>query len=234
MARHRRAQRPSRAGLVTMTVVVIAAGAVVSRADTWWPEAGPFVTEAEVGEPVHVEPVRVTVHGARAATVLADGLNDLDSEGVWIAVDVTAAALDQPAGISGMMLRDRRGREYASSNRVTNPMIGSTFDPRVPERGEVVFEVPSDALGRFTLVVSPDAPGRTVPRAEAEMPLRVDEAADEPLTPRSRDLAEGQADTGARPEADGPREPSVHAACPPTRNDTVCLHRRSDAMAAAG
>lgn len=189
MARHRRVRRPSRAGLVAMTAVVVAAGAVASRADTWWPETRPFVTEAAVGEPVVVEPVRVTVHGARAATMLADGLDDLGSEGVWIAVDVTAAALDRPAAISGMALRDRRGREYAASARATNPMVGGPFDPQVPERGEVVFELPSDALGRLTLVISPDAPGRTVPRAEAELALRVDEAADEPLTPRPRELA---------------------------------------------
>ncbi|WP_116948700.1 hypothetical protein [Jiangella endophytica] len=190
MARHRRVKRPSRAGLVAMTVVVVAAGAVAARADTWWPQARPIVTGAAVGEAVVVEPVRVTVHGVRAATVLADGLDDLDTGGVWIAVDLTAAALDEPAAISGMALRDRRGREYASSNRVTNAMVGGPFDPLVPERGEVVFELPSDALGRLTLVISPDAPGRVVPRAEAELPLRVDEAADEPLTLRSRDLAE--------------------------------------------
>lgn len=189
-ARHRRVRGPSRAGLVAMTVVVVAAGAVAARADTWWPETRPFVAEAAAGEPVVVEPVRLTVHGVRAATVLADGLDDLDSEGVWIAVDLTAAALDRPAPISAMALRDRRGREYQASDRTTNPMIGSDFDPLVPERGEVVFELPSDSLGRLTLVISPDAPGRTVPRAEAELPLRVDEAADEPLAPRSRDLAE--------------------------------------------
>ncbi|WP_158602899.1 hypothetical protein [Jiangella rhizosphaerae] len=226
-ARHRRARRPSPAALAAMIAVVVAAGAVGARADTWWPRTGPFVDAAAAGEPVVVEPVRVTVHGARAATVLADGLDEKDSEGIWIAVDVTASALDEPAVIAGMALRDRRGREYASSNRATNPMIGTPFDPRVPERGEVVFEVPSDALGRLTLVISPDAPGRTVPRAEAEVALRVDEAGGEPLTPRPRELAEGQADIDARPGGGGPRERSIRAACASAGLDAVCLPRQS-------
>ncbi|PZF84605.1 hypothetical protein [Jiangella anatolica] len=190
MARHRRVQRPSAPALAAMVAVVVAAGVVGDRADAWWPRTRPFVGEAATRDSVVVEPVRVTVHGARAATVLTDGLADKDTDGVWVAVDVTAAALDEPAAISGMALRDRRGREYASSNRAGNPMIGNPFDPRVPERGEVVFELPSDALGPLTLVISPDAAGRAVPRAEAEVPLRVDEAAGEPLTPRPRDLAE--------------------------------------------
>lgn len=231
MARHRAVRRPSPAGLVAMIAVVIAAGVVGARAETWWPPAGPFVDEAAAGDSVVVEPVRVTVHGARAATVLADGLADKDSEGVWIAVDVTAAALGEPAAISGMALRDRRGREFASSNRATNAMIGNPFDPRVPERGEVVFELPSDALGRLTLVISPDAPGRTVPRAEAEVPLRVDEADAEPLTPRSRDLATGQAETDGRPGAEDPRESSVHAGCLWTGHEGGCLPRASDVIA---
>lgn len=190
MARHRRARRPSPAGLAAMIAVVLAVGVVGDRADTWWPRTGPFVDEAAAGDRAVVEPVEVTVHGARAATVLSDGLDEKQSDGVWIAVDVTAAALDEPAAISGMALRDRRGREFASSNRADNPMIGNPFDPRVPERGEVVFELPSDALGRLTLVISPDAPGRAVPRAETEVAVRVEEAGDEPLEPRSRDLAE--------------------------------------------
>lgn len=172
-----------------MALIVVAAGAVASRAETWWPPTSPFVRAAAVGEPVTVEPVRVTVHGARAATVLADGLGELTSDGSWVAVDITAAALAEPAPIMGMALRDREGREYEQTDRATNAMVGAAFDPLVPERGEVVFEVPADALGELTLVISPESPGRMVPRAEAEVPLTVDEVADEPLTPRVRELA---------------------------------------------
>jgi hypothetical protein len=189
MARHRRIRRPSRPGLLAMSLLVVAAGAVASRAETWWPPTGPFVQAAAVGEPVAVEPVRVTVHGARAATVLVNGLDELSSGGSWVAVDITAAALTQPAPIAGMAVRDRAGREYEQTDRTANAMVGAPFDPLVPERGEVVFEVPADALGELTLVISPDSPGRTVPRAQAEVPLTVDEAADEPLTPRGRELA---------------------------------------------
>lgn len=194
MGRHRRVRRPSRPGLVAMAVVVVAAGAVASRAETWWPPTGPFVRAAALGEPVTVEPVRVTVHGARAGTVLVDGLDQLTSDGSWVAVDITAAALTEPAPIMGLALRDREGREYEQTDRATNAMVGAAFDPLVPERGEVVFELPADALGELTLVISPDSPGRTVPRAEAEVRLTVGDPAAEPLTPRPRDLASSAED----------------------------------------
>ncbi|TDE09507.1 hypothetical protein [Jiangella asiatica] len=189
MARHARRRRPSTIGLVAMTLLAVAAGALASEAESRWPVNGPFVRAGAVGTALDVEPVRVTVHGVRAATVLSDGLDDLDSAGIWIAVDVSAAALTEPATIAEMALRAADGREFRQTDRAPNPMVGGEFDPLITERGEVVFEVPGDVVGEVVLVISPDAPRRTVPRAAAEVPLTVEAPGPDPLVPRARELA---------------------------------------------
>ncbi|WP_157553155.1 hypothetical protein [Jiangella gansuensis] len=189
MARHARRRRPSRTGLAAMTLVAVAAGALASEAESRWPVNAPFVRTGAVGTVLDIEPVRVTVHGVRSATVLSDGLDELESAGTWIAVDVSAAALTEPATIAEMALRDTAGREFRQTDRSSNPMVGSAFDPLITERGEVVFEVPDDVAGEVVPVISPDAPRRAVPRAAAEVPLTVEAPSPEPLVPRGRELA---------------------------------------------
>lgn len=190
MARHARARRTSKVATGFVVAVTITAGAISHRAADWWPPAGPFVAGAAVGERVEVPPVAVIVHGARAGMVLADDLGDeqLTTDGVWIAVDVTVDALDEPSPVGEFELRDEQGRSYRQSNRMSNDMAGQAFEPGIAERGDVVFEVPWDALGALVLVVSPDSPGRVAPRGTAEIPLNVGDVSDEPLTPEPRGL----------------------------------------------
>lgn len=190
-ARHARTRRPSRGATAAVIVLTIATGAVSNSATDWWPPTGPFVTSGDVGERIEVPPVSVVVHGVRAGTLLVDfGADDgLTTDGVWIAVDVTAEALSEPSNIGEFALRDERGRSYRQSNRVSNDMVGRAFDPGISERGDVVFELPRDALDGLVLVVSPDAPGRVAPRAAAEVALTIGGVGDEPVEPRSRELA---------------------------------------------
>lgn len=190
-ARHARPRRTSRTATAAVVLITIAAGAISSNATDWWPPTGPFVTGSAVGERVDVSPVSVVVHGARAGTVLTDFSADdgLTTDGVWVAVDLTAEALTEPSRVSEFALRDARGRSYRQTNRIANDMSGRAFEPGISERGEVVFELPWDALGALVLVVSPNSPGSVMPRAVGEVALTVGDVGEEPVEPRSRGLA---------------------------------------------
>jgi hypothetical protein len=140
------------------------------------------------GEQVTVNPMWVRVNDVHAATVvIGEEQQELDTSGAWVIVDLTAAALSAPDLIERMLLRDEDGREYRASTRVENPMLKTPFEPGIPERGDVVFEVPTDALGNVTLIALPDA-FHTMPRAVGEIALRVDSPGTQAATLRPRAL----------------------------------------------
>lgn len=180
--KHARRRAPSKPLQVLLVVITIAAGAVASRAEGWWPPTAPIIRSGTAdGEPVAADPVWLTVHGARAGTVLADGLEELDTGGAWVAVDITVEAMSEPSTVGEFVVRDDRGREFRQADRVANPMVNRGYDPGVPQRGDVVFEVPDDALSDLVVVISPASPGRTIPRAIAEVPVQVGDVSGDPL-----------------------------------------------------
>ena len=187
--RHARPRRPSPLRIAAAVTMVIVAGAVAARAETWWPVAGPFIQEGSGADRIDVDPVWVTVHDVTAATAVTGTYDDVvDTDGAWLLVDVTFEAQDEPSTVSEVAVRDAAGREFRQSDRVDNPMIGGTLDPGLPERGHVVLEVPADALGDLVVVVSPNSPGRLIPRAVAEITIRVDTPATDPVDLRAREL----------------------------------------------
>lgn len=188
-ARRRATRRPARLIVAALAITVVGTGAVAAQAESWWPQARPFSDSGSAGQRIDVGPVRVKVHDARASTMLSDGLSEIDTDGAWVAVDITTTAVDEPTGIEEMVLRDDRGREFRQASRVENPMIETSFDPAVPTRGEVIFEVPRNAMGDLEIIISPADAGRVIPRATATVALSVRQVADEPLEPRMPEIA---------------------------------------------
>ncbi len=173
---------------VGLAVVVLAGGLLVNHVERHALIFRPFVTTGEVGELVPVWPGVVTVHGARAAeTVETPFDGPAGTDGVWVAVDLSIAGGDQPGPFAEVHLVDAAGREFAVARRASTDNLGSP-QPASPIRGELVYEVPEDALGRLTVVVR----GRSDARlgGEARIPVVVDEVSSELLVPAPRELQE--------------------------------------------
>ncbi|MFC7404337.1 hypothetical protein [Georgenia alba] len=171
----------SRAGTWLLAAAVLAAGMLATHAETEWPVERGFAHHGAVGEELVVQPGTVVVHGARAAAAYSDGYDGtLASDGVWVAVDVTLTGGREPVDISTWSLRDGAGRRYLVSDRALPGSFGAV-QPGSPVRGEVVFEVPRDALGDVEIWVNH---GIDEPRLAdyAVVPVHVERLAHEPMT----------------------------------------------------
>jgi hypothetical protein len=110
----------------------------------------PFVRGGVMGKPVEARLFRVTVLDATGGAQLKSD-PPIDTPGVWIVVRVRAVALTEPVAIGYAALRDDRGRIFHASQKIDQPLIGGrTLQPGVPVEGEVVFEVPRDAVGHVS------------------------------------------------------------------------------------
>lgn len=194
IARHAR-NRSSRLRLAVLGAAMITAGSVSANADTWWSPTRPMVFRGAPEERLVVEPIWVRVNDVRATTSVINDEGELDTSGAWIVVDLTAAAVSSPEGIERLAVRDGDGREYFAASRVPNPMLDGLFEPGIPERGDVVFEVPTDALGDLTLRVMADSP-HLWPRAIGEIALQTGEVEPEAVGLRQRRLQTGSTDAG--------------------------------------
>ena len=139
---------------VVLAVVVLSGGLLVEHVEGQSLAVRPFVSTGVVGEPVAAGAGTVVVHRARAATELADGLGGLlTTSGVWVAVDLSLTGRDGPATLGALHLQDATGRQFAASRRVSLNGLGRA-QPGSPIRGEVLFEVPRDAVEQVTLIAS--------------------------------------------------------------------------------
>ncbi|SRR5690606_3346950 len=134
-----------------LAVAVLGAGLLVDHAERAWPSTRPFVRTGTVGEEVRLWPGWVEVRGARAANSYVDPYGDeIPTDGVWVAVDVVLTGGREPVGVAQWTLEDAAGRRFQASERGGAYLMDSA-QPESPLRGEIVFEVPRDALGRLVV-----------------------------------------------------------------------------------
>lgn len=175
----------NRVTVAALAALVVAGGLLADHAERAWPATRPFVTQGETGEPASLAPGTITVHGARAARTLDDGFGtELDTAGVWIAVDLSVSGGDRPLGVGAFSLVDDDGRAYDATRRLT-PNYPGLAQPGSPVRSEVLFEVPEEALGALVLRASV----LTVPQLSAvtEVPVTVP-VEETPMVLRERTL----------------------------------------------
>ncbi|GIH10170.1 hypothetical protein Rhe02_82370 [Rhizocola hellebori] len=161
------------AGAVAMAAAAVAIGAGVR----WLgPDPAssqrPFAQAGAPGESLDVRTFTITVQAARAASSLQAGGAAQATQGVWVIVRVRLAANHEPTQVGYAAVRDRAGRTYLASDRVRQPLIDGSrpFQPGIPIEGEVIFEVPKDALDSLTALFAAH-PDRLALDAMAEVVL---------------------------------------------------------------
>jgi hypothetical protein len=92
-------------------------------------------------------------------TGVPESLSRHDTSGVWLVVDATAKAVDEPVSIGKAQILTRDGRRYARTERLgsTRQLSGAELQPGIESRGVLVFELPADQVAGATLVLA-DSP----------------------------------------------------------------------------
>ncbi|SEE89627.1 hypothetical protein [Ruania alba] len=145
--------RRSRFSLVAGVVLVLAVGLAVNTITEHTRPSGSLATTFALGEDARVGDFQVHVHGAQAAAVLDDDGAAVETNGVWVILDLSMASTKLPNRLYGLGLRDSAGRTFTVSSR--SPASLWQVAPDTWIRGEVAFEVPADALGDLTVFVWP-------------------------------------------------------------------------------
>ena len=104
-----------------------------------------------------------------------------DSSGVWLIVQASAMAVQEPTLIGSAAILTRDGRRYDSSGRLyTAPAQLSTreLQPGVASQGLLIFELPAEAVAGATLALA----ANRLDRLDSE--LRIDLGLDQAPTPR--------------------------------------------------
>lgn len=184
----RRERRRERLVHVALAAAVVAGGLVVNHVERTGGSARSFVHVGEPGERLPLWPGSVVVHGARAASELETEYQGRPpTDGVWVAVDLSVAGGDQPGPIPDVRLVDAQGRSFDTTDRAGLLALPEP-QPASPVRGEVVFEVPADALGEVVVVVATRFENSF--GAEAHVGLVVEEVDRMPLVVAEPELLE--------------------------------------------
>lgn len=143
-----------KARLITalLAAAVVAAGVGVNALEEGRSATQQIPTAVHVGQDSSVSSMSVHLHGVRAVgDVAGSGGEALPTSGVWVVVDMSYAAHTRPTYLSSLMLVDDQGRQWERSRRVPATLPMAEAD--LWQRGEVAFEVPSDALGEMILEI---------------------------------------------------------------------------------
>jgi len=119
----------------------------------------PFTKSGEPGQSVDVRTFTVTLRTARAAPSLQMGKTLLATPGAWVIVRVHLVGKTEPIHVGYAALRDHTGRTFLATDRIRQPLLDGarTFQPGIGLEGDVVFEVPKDALAGLTALFAADA-----------------------------------------------------------------------------
>lgn len=72
-----------------------------------------------------------------------------DTGGVWVIVHATAMSVQRPETLSAAAIESSAGERYLMSDRTGlcgDPLSSTTLQPDVPVSGELIFELPAEAL----------------------------------------------------------------------------------------
>ncbi|MFT3888446.1 MAG: hypothetical protein QM713_09840 [Arachnia sp.] len=173
----------TRNGLLT-TLLVVAALFIGSQITTHLPQPefvlgeAPFLSKADVGEPVRLRTGDVTVTGVRSAKRVELYRQVAESPGVWLVVDLTWAPRDAPSGVpaDAPELVAADGRRFGGTQAVINTC--GPAQPGMPVACQFPFEVPTDALEGIRLLVPTGGSTRASDDvAEVDLGIDADRAA---------------------------------------------------------
>jgi hypothetical protein len=121
----------------------------------------PIDSHGARGELVRGRSLALRVEGVDVARRLRvpapGGARELDSSGLWLIVHASAQAVERPERVAGAAIATADGRRYAHSDRAGYAralLAAQELQAGVPARGDLVFELPQDALADARLVAS--------------------------------------------------------------------------------
>jgi hypothetical protein len=179
----------ARAGAGLLVIAALAAGgAFTARVPDTDARERPFVRAGRLGEPVDARTFDATVVAVRGGTSVERTGRTRTTGGVWVLARVRLSARQAPVSVDYATLRDGRGRMFLATTRLSQPLVsgGHPLQPGIVVEGEIVFEVPRDAVTSRLAIRLADASDPRVD-AVAEVPLAIERSDVE------RWLAEGAA-----------------------------------------
>jgi hypothetical protein len=173
--------------LLLIVLAVAAGGLLITYLPGSVEMTRPFVQSGRIGETVDGVSFTVVVLGVRGAQKVQDGDdNEVDTNGVFVLVEVKVLAKTEGVIVGHLTVVDRSGRTFSQPDRIEQRIgPGYRFEPGIPIEGDIAFEVPQDALPGLVLHVSGQAFVEANYEAVAEVDLGIDGAtatkwADEP------------------------------------------------------
>jgi hypothetical protein len=122
---------------------------------------GAIESRGASGELVRGRSLALRVDGIELAHALnvprPGGARVLDSGGIWLIVHASANAIEKPERIAAAAVEASDGTRYLQSDRpgfARGLLAAKDLQPDVPEQGDLVFELPADALAGADLLVS--------------------------------------------------------------------------------
>jgi hypothetical protein len=173
--------------LLLIVLAVAAGGLLVRNLPGSVEMTRPFIQSGRIGDTVDGITFTVVVLGVRGAQrVLDSSDNQVDTDGVYLLVEVKVLAKTEGVNLGHVTVVDRAGRIFGLPDRIEQRFdIGYRFEPGIPIEGDIAFEVPQDALAGLVLHLSAQSFVEADYEAVAEVDLGIDDAtatkwADEP------------------------------------------------------
>jgi len=158
-------------GLVLVALLVVA-GFVIHTTPTDAQRDAPIVVSGAIGSPLSGRNIAVTVHEVHLADVVSTASWQGETEGVWVVVDASAAAVETENGAllnAALVIGDRT---FSASGRPgLDTIADQSLAVGIPITGPIMFEVPVDAAnGRAELRFAQNGD----PRADSVLAVAVD------------------------------------------------------------
>ena len=160
--------------LAAMGAAALLVGGLTNAADhAHLPGGWQSTVHGREGEDVTVGEFRLHVHGATASPQVGDPDETVTSSGSFVVVDLSYATTDEWAGPEEVVLVDATGHEYSDPSNLG--LGGSPWKagPDIWFRGQLLFEVPTEALGSLTLELRPETGRAILPSTVGRIPLTV-------------------------------------------------------------
>lgn len=131
--------------------VIVAAGVVIALGPEEETSQSPFETAVALGEHGVGRDIEVTFESITAAQVVSTEFGDWvgETEGVWIAVELTATSVLDRSSVYGWLLVDDHIWD-GSTRGDSDAMEGHGISAGLPETGTLLFEVPRELLETAT------------------------------------------------------------------------------------
>lgn len=139
----------SRVGAILLILATLAAGhEIIEGRPDEAAISGYFLRQGAVGDRVSALDFSATALAVRGGQAIVTDLGneELHTNGVWVLVKVRLEAHEERQSVSFAAIYDRRGRTFDATNRYLQPLTSYRFQPGMPVEGELVFELPRDAV----------------------------------------------------------------------------------------